>query len=190
VGGVPESGFFMDLPDLHGVPSYTPLFKHVAAMQNVSGSLNRKCTGANRGEEWRCFMAQHALPYTQTPFFAVNSVYDQWQAATILRVDGNCLRAGTSACTSAEAKALNGLRAAILGNLTRYTAMRNRSGYFLYNCGTHCGQFDHDGRWSNLDDSAVSLRDAFTAWMVRDKAVRSIGAAGVGWGPQAYATCT
>ena len=82
VVGVPEAGFFMDETRWDGNAStgYTPSYKRVAQMQNVSGGVNGDCVAAAaRGEAWRCFMAQYTLPHIRTPYFIVNSLYDAWQ---------------------------------------------------------------------------------------------------------------
>ena len=158
-------------------------------MQNVTGegsNLNAGCLAAHSAEtRWRCFMAQDSLPFVKTPLFAVQSVYDAWQGVNILGVSPNCLRAGKTACKPAEVSALDGLRAAIMGNIS---SAPSTVGYFLYDCATHCGYLDKDS-WNDLDDGANSLRESISLWM-RGKMVRSTGAAIPSWGPRAYATCT
>ena len=67
VSGVPECGYFMDLPHWDGKPGYTPNYQYVAKMQNVSGFVNSACTAAvGESEEWKCFMAQYTLPHVRT----------------------------------------------------------------------------------------------------------------------------
>lgn len=82
--GVPECGFFMDLPTYAGEARWTPRYRAVAEMQNatsLAGNLDADCLRAHRPDErWRCFLAQHTLRFVSTRYFAINSVYDAWQA--------------------------------------------------------------------------------------------------------------
>ena len=190
--GAPECGFFMDAPHADGKPDYTPQYQWVAKAQNVSGAVNAACAAAHTGEDaWKCFMAQYTLPHVKTPFFAVNSVYDAWQSGNIIRIPGACAQ-NEKACTAPEAAAFNNLRATMLGNLTTNLPLApkgaQQSGFFTYDCVTHCGPFNHDARWNTLTDGARTLRGAFTAWY-RGAVVESEGAAKPGWGPQAVASC-
>jgi hypothetical protein len=89
---MPDAGFFLDhntsagesastiqlsrFDQTHlcsGQPYYTPLYRTVASMQNVTvpGSVNDACLAhyTPTGDTWRCFMAQYTLPFITTPFF-------------------------------------------------------------------------------------------------------------------------
>merc|ERR1712232_620981 len=72
VVGVPQCGYFMDLPAYNGKPSYTPRYKAVYEFMqvNTSRTMSSECLTKYRGEQWRCFMAQYAMPFIKTPFFA------------------------------------------------------------------------------------------------------------------------
>ena len=184
--GIPECGFFMDLPTVGGQAKWTPLYKQVAAMQNATspaGNLDADCLAAWPSEAWRCFMAQYTLPHVTTPFFAVNSVYDSWQGVNILGLNSNCVSHDPAACSVKETAAFNGLRSAMLSNLSR-----SAKAYYTYNCATHCGQFNHDERWNMLDDGDFTLRERFTQWAKLGEDHHTDGA--TGWGPAASATCT
>ena len=85
VVGVPECGLFMDETHWDGTPGYTPTYRSVAQMQNVSGGVNAACVASMaKGEEWKCFMAQYTLPHITTPHYIVNSFYDAWQWGAVL----------------------------------------------------------------------------------------------------------
>jgi hypothetical protein len=60
--------------------------------------------------------------------------------------------------------------------------------FFTYNCATHCGQFNHDGRWADLEDGELSLRDRFARWALSADEHRSV--APRGWGPSEQASCS
>ena len=189
--GIPECGFFMDLKTAKGEPKWTPMYKFVAEMQNVtspSGNLNQGCLAAYPGAlAWKCFMAQYAAPFVQTPFFAVNSVYDAWQASNILAVEGDCIH-DPSKCDTSDLAAMEELRTTIVGNLTAAVKDKDDSGFFTYNCATHCGEFAHDDRWNTLSDGQRTLRQAFTDWYAgRGASPRAVAAEG--WGSKGNPTC-
>ena len=155
VYGVPECGLFMDENTAEGSPKWTPNYAAVDGMQNVtgSGSANAGCLAAALKANQpltRCFLAQHSLPHVKTPFYAVNSVYDEWQGSNILALNPLCIR-DPAQCTKDETAAYENLRVDMLSNLTSAVTNTNTaSAFFTYNCATHCGQFNHDDRWSNL----------------------------------------
>lgn len=195
VRGVPECGFFMDLPKYDGTPSYTPLYQTVDKMQNVTGSesANTDCIKANSGQEWRCFMAQYTLPHIKTPFFAVNSVYDAWQAGNIVRISSDCGE-DMAKCSPSELASFQNLRTTMLGNLTAHINAHDRphSAYWTYNCVTHCGQLCHDSRWGTLENAARSatIKDAIGDWWFDGAEGSSVStAAKAGWGSAGNPTC-
>ena len=63
-----------------------------------------------------------------------------------------------------------------------------QSGFFVYDCVTHCAQFNHDTRWSTLTDGTRTLRDSFYAWYT-GTVVESQAAGHEGWGPAGTASC-
>ena len=128
-------------------------------------------------------LAQYTLPHISTPFYAVNSVYDAWQGVNILGLNANCVTHDPRACSTAEAAAFEGLRTSMLTNLTPAA-----TAFYTYNCATHCGQFNHDERWSSLEDGEFSLRERFSRWALKGERHQSV--APVGWGPSASASCT
>eukprot|EP00928_Gymnodinium_smaydae_P091011 TRINITY_DN74714_c0_g1_i1.p1 TRINITY_DN74714_c0_g1~~TRINITY_DN74714_c0_g1_i1.p1 ORF type:complete len:469 (-),score=49.11 TRINITY_DN74714_c0_g1_i1:166-1476(-) len=185
--GVPECGFFMDLPTFRGEPDWTQKYRHIASMQNVlaeNGNLNKDCLHAYPKEPWRCFMAQYNIPYVKTPYFIINSVYDEWYLANIIALPEQCYKQGQ--CTDEQDEASASLRSSIVGNITKNTRVE-RSGFFLYNCVTHCWQVNRDDRWNVLSDGKMTLREAFSKWYFDHKRIRSLGAASLG--PNSEKTC-
>eukprot|EP00933_Yihiella_yeosuensis_P053242 TRINITY_DN5142_c3_g3_i1.p1 TRINITY_DN5142_c3_g3~~TRINITY_DN5142_c3_g3_i1.p1 ORF type:complete len:461 (-),score=61.49 TRINITY_DN5142_c3_g3_i1:63-1445(-) len=174
VKAMPECGFFMDTPTYKGQNTWPDAWKHVAGMQNVFPSLNKECTAAHKGEEWRCFMAQYTAPFVKTPHFVINSVYDAFQMQYVLGLPVRCTK--HHRCSSEQLKAADGLRKEIIGNVSA-TVTGSGSGYFLYDCETHCGQINRGNRWNVLSDGKESLRSAFTAWYKYGKSIRSERAA-------------
>ena len=183
VVGVPECGLFMDERHWDGAQGYTPSFQAVAQMQNVSRGVNAACTAtAARGEEWKCFMAQYTLPHVETPYYIVNSFYDEWQWGAVLGMPWKtcgqppkhssparpgCARTLPPACPLPARNALEQLRAHMIGNQSQNS--NAHSSAFLYSCNTHCGQFSHDDRWGTLAVKSKSLRTSFTGWVYGGK---------------------
>jgi hypothetical protein len=145
----------------------------VAKDQNVSGGVNSDCVAAHPSDEqWKCFMAQYTLPHIKTPFFIVNSFYDAWQHGAILHnPQKQCYPAAcskpTAACPAQAIAASENLRKDMIGNQSAGT--NAHSSAFLYACHTHCGQFAHDDRWNKLAVGGVTLRQAFTQWLLHGK---------------------
>ncbi len=177
--GVPECGLFMDLPTANGSAWFTPMLQRVAIMQNATapaGNLNAACLASYpAAEAWRCFLAQYTLPHVHTPCFAVNSVYDAWQTANILQVNPNCDTDDPTKCSKSEAAAIEGLRVAMVSNLT---AAPSCISFFLYTCATHCGQLEHTS-WTDLsDDDEQSLGERIAHWALNGEAHRSLPSQG------------
>jgi hypothetical protein len=221
--GVPESGMFMDMPSYDGSQIWTPKYAHIAEMQNVTApgsNLNKDClkTFSPSNETWRCFMAQYTLPHIHTPFLAVNSVYDGWQDRNILNDTTGCLYGGATAgsCSHGQGNALANLRSAIVGNLSAVVGKPTQlpippdalpragscsafSGYYLFNCGTHCGFLNHDDKFQAFGDPPIgkavgdwygfSLMNGTVPPVGPYETVRNIRAAAPGWGPDQYADC-
>lgn len=83
VVGEPVCGYFIDHgndgfePDYYTYPNF---MKYVYNMQNSTGSLSTDCQKSYGPEDaWMCIMAPHAVPFIQTPWFALQSRFDKWQ---------------------------------------------------------------------------------------------------------------
>lgn len=87
VVGKPVCGFFLE----HGNDGFAPAnqtyalqMQSVFEMQNASGSLSRECQAALAPAPWRCIFAPTAALFVQTPFFLLQSRFDEWQLGYIL----------------------------------------------------------------------------------------------------------
>jgi len=86
VVGEPVCGMFMDHSnDGNNLPNvtYTLEMEYVYNMQNSSGSLSTSCQNALAPNSWKCIMAPYAIPFIQTPWFALQSRFDKWQLSEI-----------------------------------------------------------------------------------------------------------
>jgi hypothetical protein len=147
ITALPDAGFFMDYPSIHGEYLFTPNYQNVFFMQNVSDSVNDDCIQFYRhssnpkggeSQEWKCFFAQYTLPFIQTELFITNSLVDSWQGSAImgLSCDPN---ASPSDCSTSEIDYLNAFRENQLENSSlKWFLERNPSaGAWLVECYTH-----------------------------------------------------
>jgi len=157
--GAPDSGFFLDVPDWAGNPSYTPLYQWIFKTQNATGSTNQECVADQKpGEEWKCFMAPYALPYIRTPLFVFNAFYDAWQLQHIVKLP--CL-SNISACNATEMAAFLNMRNVMDKGLE--ILKDAGGGLFLESCVIH-GLAGSDQVWSQQMVGKQSMRETFAAW--------------------------
>lgn len=170
VVGVPQCGYFMDLPASDGKPSYTHQYRAIYELMgmNTSRTMSPECKARHKDEQWKCFMAQYAMPFIKTPFFAVNSFFDSFQWSAILKIS-SCKADQFANCTVQERNAAYALRDSMLNNLS--TAPQE-SGYFTYSCVQHCAYLNHDAQWVGLISQGRSLRSAFHDWYLNGSQVR------------------
>ncbi|CAI5535434.1 unnamed protein product, partial [Closterium sp. Naga37s-1] len=83
-GTVPFS-FFPDAPDRTGRMHFQSLAQQIAALHQFSPqSRCDQVTPAS--ERWRCFFPQYALPFASSPFFILNTVFDD--ASLLIDLNG------------------------------------------------------------------------------------------------------
>lgn len=109
------SGYFMDAPNLYGKRVYTDEMAYVFQFQNASGGVNANCIKATApADQWQCMMAQYTYPHITTPFFIMNSGYDEWQMGNILGIDvpgfNSCYHLGYVNCSAVDIVAANKFR--------------------------------------------------------------------------------
>jgi len=84
VYGAPVAGYFLDHPPMPGGAYALPRpfpgnVEYMFAMFNATGSLNPACQLEHASAPWRCMMAPYAQAFVHTPFFAIQSRFDQFQ---------------------------------------------------------------------------------------------------------------
>jgi uncharacterized protein YuzB (UPF0349 family) len=158
--GVPDSGFFMDLPDWSGKPSYTPLYQTVFKMQNAT-FVNDECLRSNGKLPWKCFFAQYTLPHIKTPLFLINPLVDSWQMGNIIRLP--CLgQDNLTNCSSEELAAVTNFEDEMI-KFVKPVKLQPSNGLFLYSCVTHCGACT-DQRWTGAFVQGVAMQKAVASW--------------------------
>jgi len=84
VRALPEVGYFLDHGNIkHDGNNYTAWMQYIYHMQNLTfgadGALAPACREAYPEQPHYCFMSPHMQQFVKTPFFMLNSKYDEWQ---------------------------------------------------------------------------------------------------------------
>lgn len=153
VVALPESGFFLDW-DLGKSPRES--LRYNTQMRGDFTTFNastvRGCEQARRdvlGDVSDCFLAEHALPFVQTPTFILQSVVDSWQLGFVLG-------------ESSDSVTVNAFRESATSRLLeQFNTKRGSGGLlggFVDSCVHHCGL------WDELQIEGVRKADAFSQW--------------------------
>ena len=163
--------------------------KEVFSLSNASGSANQACIAATLDPDmqWQCNFAEHALAYTETPTFAINSALDSWQVGSILygkpvanfpnqtgyengRAGASCCYRsppGCSRCDAEETSIFNAYIDAFQDTMSS-TMSRNSDhsngvvGSFAHSCYTHCeGQ---GAAFNEIKVAGVTMAEALANW--------------------------
>lgn len=82
VVGLPIDGFFLDLSNDHIIKDFTYYDSMKWVYENMNSSTNDKC---NLG--YKCMFAEHVSHYMTTPFYVLNSKYDQYDVNQVYRIN-------------------------------------------------------------------------------------------------------
>eukprot|EP00052_Salpingoeca_macrocollata_P000982 m.23224 g.23224 ORF g.23224 m.23224 type:complete len:384 (-) comp11011_c0_seq1:49-1200(-) len=138
---IPDSGFFLDVPNSHY--RYRDIFNFM----NSTSGLNKACVAAHTPDTvYQCMFSQYTAPYLQTPVLAKQSQYDP--AQPMAHSDAEYVNAYGHNLTLL-------IQQAVLGT----PAQRQRNGLFLDSCYQHCGFWTTPaGEFGNVTmTQAVSL---------------------------------
>eukprot|EP00042_Codosiga_hollandica_P051105 m.622650 g.622650 ORF g.622650 m.622650 type:complete len:405 (-) comp58219_c1_seq10:195-1409(-) len=181
VKAMAESGFFLNYTNIDGVAVYGQQMASVFTFQNSTGGVHPGCIAAHPGDEQQCFLAENTYPYIKTPFFALNSLYDQYQMECILTVsestalcDAFSLWTACVAhpinCTSTQVEYLNSWRNTFVSRMTSApTYSLSTSGAFLDSCVGHCAEEPLGSKnglrdWSDMTIDGVDATHAVGDW--------------------------
>jgi len=163
VVGRPVAGYFLDYPPFPGsqVERYSDKVMHGDSMMGLTPSLSAACLSHYVGEEWKCFMAQYAIDFVQTPFFAANSRFDQFQLGENIGID--CISKqpfnapySPSNCTTAEQNAVVAFGQSWWNDFQHaFKDESNGRGFFVCNC------IQHDVK---CKIAGKTLNDIFADW--------------------------
>lgn len=140
---LPDSGFFLDFTGDN--VDYHSQMKWVFSTMNCKDGVNEDCIAFHSDEEqWKCFFAEHTIPFVKTPIFALQPRFDSWQADNVL---GN----------RSEDK-MNNFGTDLLGRLKKSLFQSERNSAFVDSCFHHCGY------WSKIHINDVTQAEAFSDW--------------------------
>jgi len=119
-------------------------------MFNATSGVNQDCITAHAsGGAWPddptylCFFAEHTVPYTHTPIFALQSEYDSWQQMYVVAKGESVQTLGDNITRLMYANSLGPHR---------------QNGAFLDSCSHHCGS------WNAITIDGEQVSTAFAKW--------------------------
>ena len=89
VVGLPDAGYFADLPNTAGAHVYRGLFQGADPVWNATagGGTHAACLASTpAAQQWQCLMAQYVVAKTATPLFVMNAAIDVYQVQNTLQV--------------------------------------------------------------------------------------------------------
>lgn len=159
VTAVPVVGYFLDTGprSAWGLDVQSLVQLHNVTAGRRAGGLSAACAADRPPErEWECFLAPNMQQYIQTPFFMLNSRFDQWQLENIAQLP--CFQRGdTGHCNGTEQVAVQRYGAQFLDELAP-VLRRPEAGVFVTTC------VCHGCPWSDVVVRGKSSYQALGAW--------------------------
>jgi hypothetical protein len=158
--GVPDSGFFLDVPNHKGNYEYGPLHKEAFELHNATfGDSDCPYQGT---DQYKCFEVQHIARFVTTPLFVINSISDSYQLSVTLQLD--CLEhRQLTNCTDQELSTVADFRLEMIDRLQKSVFNKPGNGGYLISCLTHCGACTNHF-WDYSKVQHTSLKEAFSSW--------------------------
>lgn len=179
---VADAGFFLDTPSLVGVQGHSVMrdrFFDVVDGMNSTGQLHPGCKEAGLDPRL-CFFSEHALKYTKTPTFILNSL-NNFMTWTILEPDPwapgfppgphgweSCLVRGGEPTPQSFAKGCNRTQRAVIGGFratflaAAASALRGDHGCWLDSCPQN---HEQHGSISTLSIRNQTAMAAIATWI-------------------------
>ena len=165
VRGVADAGFFLDHANVNGDPVRTPLFQWGFNAWNSSGSLSPTCLAAQTADaRWRCIFAQYAVPFINTPIFAINSAFDSCQLNGC-ELDLPSVNNGWPKMTPADQAAAIKYAADFRAAFAPFAALP-RNAAFIDSCLLHCqaGTSNYNSTLVNNTAGGVPMSPGAAVW--------------------------
>jgi len=180
---IPFSGIFLDRPNIEGKTVFSDGMKTVFNDQQCK--VNDKCVAAQSPEEaYKCFFAEHTIPFIETPLFVVNSQSDLIGVECVALGEpllgisggtGNCSAVpgwqecmeNNSKCTEEQWLTIEEYPKAFRSVVDGMAKLQvNGNGLYEYSC------FNHDEEcsfgWNNYVVNGTVLREAAIKWFFSD----------------------
>ena len=76
--GMPDAGFFLDLPSASDATNncWPDQMRSIAAISNLTAHLNRACLARFADAPWKCMFPEYFADLIRARFFIINSLYD------------------------------------------------------------------------------------------------------------------
>jgi hypothetical protein len=180
VVAVPDSGFFMDVPDFSGNRALWQSFAQTFAFHNATGpgSTSPACLAAKAAaDQWQCVMAPYLLPFISTPLFISQSFADSWQSGAVMGLPcspGTCKDNATEAAVEAYMAVF---RLQMLAQLAPALNSAGRHGAYISSCFRH-GTAEYDGAWTQWLVQNQTQAQTFATWYTGSGARRWASASG------------
>ena len=153
---MPVVGYFLDHKNFAGTSqSYPAWMDYIYHMQNLKiPALTSECLKAYPSTPYYCFMSPHMHTFIQTPFYMLNSKFDQWQMDNILQV--SCMRE-KSACTDSEKAAIVAYGKSFMADFN--SVMQNeKNGAMITSC------ICHGCNWNNITLNGKNTYSHYIDW--------------------------
>eukprot|EP00045_Choanoeca_perplexa_P013817 m.158314 g.158314 ORF g.158314 m.158314 type:complete len:391 (+) comp16467_c0_seq4:37-1209(+) len=163
-GAVPDAGFFLDTPNVHGQYYYTDRIETIANISQVVS--DKDCMAAYPTDTWRCMMAEFVFPHITSSLHVIQSSYDAWQLSNVLQLD--CVPSQKN-CSSTDIEAFQGFHATMLLHLNR-SGVLDRPGLAMWSdaCVAHSqayyGHYFNNTRWMVPSGRGLTLVDSIDTW--------------------------
>uniref|UniRef100_A0A6B2L7E7 Pectin acetylesterase n=1 Tax=Arcella intermedia TaxID=1963864 RepID=A0A6B2L7E7_9EUKA len=172
VVGLPDAGYFMDIPDVKGNYWIRSLYQNVLKMQNMTGSLDQGCITKYPSSNWECFFPAIYYQFIKTPLFIINTPYDTWQLGNILAPNGDgidwndCIN-GKQPCTSEQVAAFQKFHQDVLDSWAGAgvipPVLPSQNGLFAPSCFIHALTVS-EYYWTTPAIDGKTMRTAFADW--------------------------
>eukprot|EP00927_Polykrikos_kofoidii_P038249 TRINITY_DN32572_c0_g1_i1.p1 TRINITY_DN32572_c0_g1~~TRINITY_DN32572_c0_g1_i1.p1 ORF type:complete len:423 (-),score=61.80 TRINITY_DN32572_c0_g1_i1:36-1304(-) len=88
VMGLPDAGFFLDLPDKDGIDCWPAQMRSIFEVSGGYASLHQGCLARFPKETWKCLFPEYYVDLISSRLFVIHSLYDQSEVEYTLRL--NC----------------------------------------------------------------------------------------------------
>ena len=163
VAGIPDAGFFMDIPSVDGEnrmvtkQGFKDLYEFQGIAEASEGAL-AVCHSyfKDKGTPYKCLLPQYLLSFVKTPMFFTQSYADAYQFPNVMG-----LSCGDAKCDSAATKYVNRFREKMMHYMN--SELPNNSGYWVTGCYVHT-MIDHSKWHAEATVEGMEMRYAIYGW--------------------------
>lgn len=163
--GLPDAGFFLDLPDRNGVDCWPGQMRSLYNVTGYSG-LHTGCLARFPQEQWKCLFPEYYGDLIASRMFILNSYYDSSELTYTLRINCN-----PSQCSGRQANLFQQMKPQ---HQAAWASIVNKtdSGVWAIACVDHTL---NGYQWTNSDwtvpaNSGNTMATAVERWLARNNA--------------------